>query len=641
MAADRKSSDMDEGYEQVPPPSSIPSTQANTPKMMSSTRKRSVPGTLIRSVSDSFKSHLKVLSGSHRHHQSHVEEDNGQNFHDHNKQSFRAIPEHSLSNHSSTSTIKAGGLHDINTSWRDTHSNAPTPDRSNLISSAQKIIQQQEIQEQIEMQEQQQSSAAADAAMMDGFVPIAAVSRRQTPTYTSSQASILASSHDKRQKFYMGSSSTATTTSKGPSAVKLINSWSWSEQFFSQDDESVSVSNASGGRRSTDDDVDAVEKSLSFPSVGGGATTNNNAKQFDSILEEGSTSSGGDKTCNDTILENVRQRSKKATRASNVAAFVTFLKALFGIGMLSNPAVLGEVGLVLGTFCHLFIVVGCAFSCYLLLAARQMAKNEVLARERRDDELRENYELWRLDMENRAAARAGRGENTNTNNDSCPPKVQQSQQHEQSKDDNNELAPVGSNTTEEWTVAPVPLATIPLERVRTSQIPPKEGWGRCEDAIKTLSAKDCNYNSNIVAATTNKLHAATPSCGNIQMIRQPSTKNSSRSSKSSPPVSDEYQRFTDNIHRNYMPPPPAMPPTPPPPKQAPVRLVTYGDVAKYLAGRRASVFIIFTIVTVHLMFASGMVHLAVENLWCVISLCCKTRSVCTHVFAHLLHFFHS
>ena len=124
------------------------------------------------------------------------------------------------------------------------------------------------------------------------------------------------------------------------------------------------------------------------------------------------------------------------------------------------------------------------------------------------------------------------------------------------------------------------------------------------------------------------------------MIRQPSTKNSSRSSKSSPPVSDEYQRFTDNIHRNYMPPPPAMPPTPPPPKQAPVRLVTYGDVAKYLAGRRASVFIIFTIVTVHLMFASGMVHLAVENLWCVISLCCKTCSVCTHVFAHLLYFFH-
>ena len=167
---------MEEGYEQVPPPSSIPSTPSNTPKILSSTRKRSVPGTLIRSVSDSFKSHLKVLSGSHRHHQSRVEEDNGQNFHDHNKpSSFRAIPEHSLSNHSSTSTIKAGGLHDINTSWRDTHSNAPTPDRSNLISSAQKIIQQQEIQEQIEMQEQQQSSAAAaDAAMMDGFVPIAA-----------------------------------------------------------------------------------------------------------------------------------------------------------------------------------------------------------------------------------------------------------------------------------------------------------------------------------------------------------------------------------------------------------------------------------------------------------------------------------
>ena len=404
----------------------------------------------------------------------------------------------------------------------------------------------------------------------------------------------------------MGGATTTTTTTKGPAAA-LDNTWSWSEQFFSQDDESVSISNASG-RRSTDVDVDGVDKSLSFPSVGGGVTTTSNVK-FDSILEEeGSTTSsvGDDKTCNDTIVENVRQRSKKATRASNVAAFVTFLKALFGIGMLSNPAVLGEVGLVLGTFCHLFIVVGCAFSCYLLLAARQLAKNEVMARERRDDELRENYELWRLDMENRATtARAtGRGGNTPTNND--------------------DLAPMGSNTTEEWTVAPVPLDTIPLERVRTSQIPPKEGWGRCEDTIQTISAKDCTYNSNIVAATSNKLHAATPSCGNVQMIRQPSTKNSSRqrSSKSSPPVSDEYQRFTDNIHENYI-----SPPSMPTPKQAPIRLVTYGDVAKYLAGRRASVFIVFTIVTVHLMFASGMVHLAVENLWCVhyfsFNLCCE------------------
>ncbi len=45
-----------------------------------------------------------------------------------------------------------------------------------------------------------------------------------------------------------------------------------------------------------------------------------------------------------------RKRGKKARDASMVGAFVTFLKALFGIGMLSNPAVLGETGLILGTF---------------------------------------------------------------------------------------------------------------------------------------------------------------------------------------------------------------------------------------------------------------------------------------------------
>lgn len=45
-----------------------------------------------------------------------------------------------------------------------------------------------------------------------------------------------------------------------------------------------------------------------------------------------------------------QKRGKKAKNASMVGAFVTFSKALFGIGMLSNPAVLGEVGLILGTF---------------------------------------------------------------------------------------------------------------------------------------------------------------------------------------------------------------------------------------------------------------------------------------------------
>lgn len=52
----------------------------------------------------------------------------------------------------------------------------------------------------------------------------------------------------------------------------------------------------------------------------------------------------------------------------------------------------------------------------------------------------------------------------------------------------------------------------------------------------------------------------------------------------------------------------------PPKKSKKVRLVTYGDVAKYLAGPTFAQLIIFTIVAVHLMFASGMLHIAIENL---------------------------
>ena len=84
--------------------------------------------------------------------------------------------------------------------------------------------------------------------------------------------------------------------------------------------------------------------------------------------------------CNDNKAARRAQqrRSLKVTRASNVNAFVIFLKALFGVGMLSNPAVLGEVGLLVGTLCHLLIVIECAFACYLLLSARQAAKAEVM-----------------------------------------------------------------------------------------------------------------------------------------------------------------------------------------------------------------------------------------------------------------------
>lgn len=297
---------------------------------------------------------------------------------------------------------------------------------------------------------------------------------------------------------------------------------------------------------------------------------------------------------------------------------------------LSNPAVLGEVGLLLGTFCHLFIVVGCAFACYLLLAARQMAKVEVMAKQQRGDERRKEYEMWKLDTEKRAAKEAAKKKTSSS---------QQKQNHDSSTSSSSTFIPnlgsadsnigplpgvdtLGSNTTADWTVAPVSFAAIPLERVTTSIIPPapKQGWGRCEDAIQNISV--CNYNDDNATSNTPSRFASTASCGNVQMIRQQSKKNSRGSlgkKKSSKEISDEYQRFTENIHQNYMIQPPGIPqPIPPPPKEAPVRLVTYGDVAKYLAGKRASFFIIFIIVAVHLMFASGMIHLAVENLCYVV-----------------------
>lgn len=213
-----------------------------------------------------------------------------------------------------------------------------------------------------------------------------------------------------------------------------------------------------------------------------------------------------------------RKRGKKAKDASMVGAFVTFLKALFGIGMLSNPAVLGEVGLILGTFCHLFIVVGCAFACYLLLMSRQIAKQEVALKQQRQEFERRRWEST-IPMRTRMA--------------------------------------------------------ILLGHRRTSDSANKGGIAMTEMTPKTPKR------ANTAAALENK--------------------NS---------VTDDYQ---------LMPaPPPTLPPAPEEPKS--VRLITYGDVVKYLAGERASVFIIFTVVAVHLMFASGMVHLAVENLCYVIGM---------------------
>mmetsp|Transcript_11316 Transcript_11316/g.23142 ORF Transcript_11316/g.23142 Transcript_11316/m.23142 type:complete len:814 (+) Transcript_11316:357-2798(+) len=59
--------------------------------------------------------------------------------------------------------------------------------------------------------------------------------------------------------------------------------------------------------------------------------------------------------------------------ATTVSAFVTFLKALFGVSLLFQPRILGETGLVLGTIVHIVIITCCGFACYLLLTARFVA----------------------------------------------------------------------------------------------------------------------------------------------------------------------------------------------------------------------------------------------------------------------------
>ena len=435
-------------------------------------------------------------------------------------------------------------------------------------------------------------------------------------------------------EYSIGGMASANTSMAPP--VPLVNSWSWGEQlFFSQDDEDITVVDS-------ESDGNISRRSKTFL---GGITARK--KPLHSVrIDPGTIELGGisqpppsqegdddddDATCNNTVIEKVRQRGKKASRASTVGAFVTFLKALFGIGMLSNPAVLGEVGLVLGTFCHFLIVVGCAFACYLLLAARQMAMMEVMTKQRRDAEKREEYEMWKAEAANRAAMQQQEQRSKDPSTllaTKTPSVMSNSHSYERTQgeeDDNDEAAAAVQNSertlqvtntvsgivSEEWTVSPVPL-----HRVHTSgMVIPKQGWGRCEDAIHNVSGRSPE------ASKVNSSYTATPSCGNVQMIRQKSRSVRGRSESVSKDkhVSDEYERFSDKVHNTYMMTTPMPPRPPPPPADSPrVRLVTYGDVAKYLAGKRASFFIIFTIVIVHLMFASGMVHLAVENLCYVV-----------------------
>ena len=372
------------------------------------------------------------------------------------------------------------------------------------------------------------------------------------------------------------SPSVSTAHTKNP-LHGMKRKWSFTEQFISQDD------------------VD-VEESVEFgyAQMNHAAASSREKSRRGCALQQPPSD---DETHTNTIIENQRLRGNKASRASNVGAFVTFLKALFGIGMLSNPAVLGEVGLILGSICHLLIVFGCAFSCYLLLSARQFAKYEILTIQRDEAEREEDYRMWREELASRAVAseiKAGQ------------PLANPLSAREETSDGTAERYGQSDEVLVGDSVAPVPL-----ERVHTSNVHPKEGWGRCETAARTIPSS-CGSSSPLsgidgdfsyTGATVEMTKQTRRKCGND--MQEAEEKHEPKT------ISDQYQRFSDSQF-------PDMPECPKVKKSPPVRLVTYGDVARYLAGKRASFFIIFTIITVHVLFASGMVHLAVENLCYVV-----------------------
>jgi hypothetical protein len=376
-------------------------------------------------------------------------------------------------------------------------------------------------------------------------------------------------------RYYM---SETTAITPGPATIPVTNSWSWSEQlFFSQDDESVDLSVQSMDLDDGPDDIlpsksESIDYQASFPNIG------SLPNPWD--VQKTREGENDDDTCNNTV-QAASQRTNKAHRASTVGAFVIFLKALFGIGMLSNPKVMGEVGLLLGTFCHLLIVVGCAFACYLLLSARQIAKMDILANQCRENEKREEYEMWRKDtmkhME--TSIKMGRSRTPQTKN--CG-SANQSSGIDKS-DRASQIADTRGNTTGEsdWDVPPIPLSTV------VAIAAPE----------KFIDSSSC-VNLQML-----------PLEGNIRRIESLDSKPTNESNRSST-VSDEYQRFTDKSYIDFTP----LSAPPPPNKASHVRLVTYGDVAKCLVGKRASFFVIFAMVMGHLMFASGMLHLAIENL---------------------------
>lgn len=70
-------------------------------------------------------------------------------------------------------------------------------------------------------------------------------------------------------------------------------------------------------------------------------------------------------------------------KSTNVTAFVTFLKALFGVSLLSSPRVMGETGMLLGTLVYSMLVGACIGSCWLLLQARAKVMSNMSTNTRR------------------------------------------------------------------------------------------------------------------------------------------------------------------------------------------------------------------------------------------------------------------
>jgi hypothetical protein len=446
--------------------------------------------------------------------------------------------------------------------WDD--ADAPTPDMRNVSSTTKlKLFQQQRLQEQLDLS-------------MPTFPTV-----HLRPSTLNTKL--------KQLKFYMAGnegrvdatvfnspSSPDDARVKSAGAVTINKPWSFSERFFySRDDQSVVVS----GQPSWDsNDGPSNRPALAEPN-----STFLVTHAIDGA--DGNRDRGGgddDETCNNTI-QKAQKRSKKVFRASTVNAFVIFLKALFGVGMLSNPAVLGEVGLLLGTYCHLLIIIGCAFACYLLLTARQFAKIEVMENQRKGEEMRETYEMLRLETERRAAVHT---------------RKLKEMERSQTLQQNNISTEMTYNCTAAMVQDRITLPAVnTLESVLSDDKCTVDPVPKRDTSVKNASRSNFDATSSHGKAYTNENH---------DLHNSTSFNDKSRLNL----ATDEYQFFTED---SFNPPPP-----PPLPKPEHVRLITYGDVANYLVGKQASMFIVFAMVTGHIMFASGLLHLAIENLCYVV-----------------------